>query len=77
MRREIVGKEMNLLALRLIGDHLGEESDRLLAGVARGGLADYLAAPGVSSGDRDRSVCRHRHEGRLSRPRMNSCGLGF
>jgi site-specific recombinase XerD len=50
MRREIVGKEMNLLALRLIGDHLGEESDRLLAGVARGGLADYLAAPGVERG---------------------------
>lgn len=29
--REVVGNEMNLLAARLIGDHLGEEGDKLLA----------------------------------------------
>ncbi len=35
--REVVGKQMNLLAARLIGDQLGEEGDELLAGVTRGG----------------------------------------
>ena len=39
MGREIVGNEMNLLAARLIGDQLGEEGHKLLAGVARGGFA--------------------------------------
>jgi hypothetical protein len=35
MRRGIVGNEMSLLATRLVGEHLGEESDKLLDGVAR------------------------------------------
>jgi hypothetical protein len=35
VRREVIGKERNLLAARLIGDHLGEKGDKLLAGVAR------------------------------------------
>jgi hypothetical protein len=33
--REIVGNEMNLLAARLIGDHLGEEGHKLLTGCQR------------------------------------------
>ncbi len=37
MGREIVGNDMNLLARRLVGDQVGEEGDKLLAGVARGG----------------------------------------
>jgi len=37
--REVVGNEMNLLAARLIGDQLGEEGHKLLAGVTRGSLA--------------------------------------
>ena len=34
--REIIGNEMNLFAARLVGDHLGEEGNKLLAGVPRG-----------------------------------------
>jgi hypothetical protein len=30
--REVIGNEMNLLAARLIGDQLGEEADKFLAG---------------------------------------------
>ena len=51
--REVVGNEMNLLAARLIGDHLGEEGHELLAGVARGGFAHDLAVARV-----ERSVQR-------------------
>ena len=41
--REIVGNEMNLFAARLVGDHLGKEGNKLLAGVPRGGFAHHLA----------------------------------
>jgi hypothetical protein len=41
---------MNFLAARLIGDHLGEEGDKLLAGVMRGGFAHHLAIASVKRG---------------------------
>ena len=44
MGREVVGNEMNLLAARLIGDQLREESHKLLAGMARGSFAHHCAA---------------------------------
>jgi hypothetical protein len=34
---------MNLFAARLVGDHLGKEGNKLLAGVPRGGFAHHLA----------------------------------
>ena len=33
---ETLSREMNLFAARLIGDHLGEEGNKLLTGVPRG-----------------------------------------
>src|ERR1700728_4253203 len=45
--REVIGNEMNRFAGRLVADHLGEEGNKLLTGVARGGFASHLAAPGV------------------------------
>jgi len=41
--REVVGNKMNLLAARLIGDHVGEEGHKLLAGMTRGSFAHHLA----------------------------------
>ncbi len=50
MGRKIVGNEMNLFAARLIGDHLGDKGDKLLAGVTRNGFAHYLAIARVKRG---------------------------
>ena len=58
VRREIVGNEMNLLATRLIGDHLGEEGNKLLAGVTRSGFAHHLAAVRVLSAAYSVKECR-------------------
>jgi len=48
--REVVGDEMNFLAARLVGDHLGEEGHELLADVMRGGFAHHLAIASVKRG---------------------------
>jgi hypothetical protein len=45
--RKVVSNEVNLLAARLVGDHLGEEGNKLLADVPRGGFADHLAVASV------------------------------
>jgi len=50
MGRQIVRNDVNLLAARLIGDQVGEESHKFLTGVARGGFAHHLAAFGVKRG---------------------------
>ena len=48
---------MNLLAARLIGDHLGEEGDKLLAGMTRGSFAEHRAIACVERGvQRKRAV---------------------
>src|SRR5206468_4180932 len=47
MGREIVGNKMNLLATRLVGDQVGEEGHKFLAGMTCGGFAHYLAAARV------------------------------
>jgi hypothetical protein len=55
--RKVVGNEMDLLAARLIGDHLSEEGHKLLAGVARGGFGQHLAIARVKRGiQRKRAV---------------------
>src|SRR5579859_1666485 len=45
--REVVQDDVDLLTPRLAGDHSAEESDELLAGVPRSGLADDRAGLGV------------------------------
>ena len=54
--REIVGNEMNLFAARLVGDYLGEEGNKLLAGVPRGGFAHHLAVASVKRGVQRKSA---------------------
>jgi hypothetical protein len=57
MSREIVRDQMNLLATWLIGDQVREEGDEFLTGVARGNVAQHLAAASVKSGvQRESSV---------------------
>lgn len=45
--REVVGDDVNLPARGLVGDDVGEESDELSRGVARGRLAKHLAGARV------------------------------
>src|SRR6267154_15409 len=48
--REVVGNEMDLFTARLIGDDLGEEGDKLLAGMTRGSFAYHFAIARVKRG---------------------------
>jgi hypothetical protein len=47
--RKVVGNEMDLFATRLIGDDLGEEGNKLLAGVTRGSFPYHFAIASVSA----------------------------
>lgn len=47
VRRQVVGDDVDLLALGLVGHEVGEEGDELGRGVSRGGLAQHLAGLGV------------------------------
>jgi hypothetical protein len=49
--RQVVQDDVDLLTPRLAGDDGAEESDELLAGVPRSGLADDRAVPGHWEGD--------------------------
>ncbi len=56
MSRQVACDNVDLLAARLVGDQVGEESHKFLAGVMRGSFADHLAAFGVKGVQRKRSV---------------------
>jgi hypothetical protein len=57
MRRQVVRDNMDLLAARLVGDQIGEEGHKFLAGMPRGGFAQHFAAVGVKRGvQRERPV---------------------
>ena len=45
--REIVGNDVNLAFSRLMSDDLGDESDKLFAGMARSGSSDNFSGLGV------------------------------
>ena len=43
MSRQVVRDNMDLLAVRLVGDQIGEEGHKFLAGMPRGGFAQHFA----------------------------------
>ena len=56
VRRKIVGDEVDLLALGLRGDHIGEKGNELRAGVALGGFAQDLSAGNLQGGVKRQSA---------------------
>ena len=50
MRRKVVGDDVDLLFRGLGGDHVGQKSDELGAGVAQGGFAQDLPAGNLQGG---------------------------